>query len=43
MAFVPCNLVTIQVGCLSANVYPKVEPNMPTFEHAHAFEVIKSA
>ncbi len=43
MAFVPCDLVTIQVGRLSANVYPKVEPNMPTFEHANAFQVIKSA
>ncbi len=42
MAFVPCNLVTIQVSRLSANVYPKVEPNMPTFERVHTFQVIKS-
>jgi hypothetical protein len=31
-----------QVGRLSANVYPKVEPNIPTFERAHTFQVIKS-
>jgi hypothetical protein len=42
MAFAPRDLVTIQVGRLSANVYPKVEPIMPTFERAHAFQVIKS-
>ncbi len=43
MAFVPCDLATIQVGCLSANVYPKVEPGMPNFECAHTFQVIKSS
>ncbi len=42
MSFIPRDLVTIQVGCLSANVYPKVEPGMPNFECAHAFQVIKS-
>jgi hypothetical protein len=42
MAFVPCDLVTIQVGRLSANVYPKNKPGIPNFERAHAFQVIKS-
>jgi hypothetical protein len=45
MAFIPHDLVTIQVGCLSTNVYPKVKvvSGMPNFECAHAFQVIKSA
>jgi hypothetical protein len=43
MLFVPKDLVTIQVGCLLACVYPKIEPSMPVFEHAHAFQVAKSA
>jgi hypothetical protein len=42
-AFVPRKLVTIQVGCLSASMYPKVEPTMPIYELAHAYQVIKSA
>jgi hypothetical protein len=41
--FVPKDCVTIQVGRLSASVYPKVESSMPVFEHAHAFQVTKSA
>jgi hypothetical protein len=43
IAFVPKELVTIQVGCMSASVYPKVEPTMPIYELAHAYQVIKSA
>jgi hypothetical protein len=43
MTFVPRNLVSIQVGCLSASVYPKIEPSMPVFECVHAFQVITSA
>ena len=43
MAFVPRDLVSIQVGHLYASVYPKVKPTMPIHEHAHAFQVIKSA
>jgi hypothetical protein len=43
MAFVPRDLVTIQVGCTYASVYPNVEPTMPIHERAHAFQVIKSA
>jgi hypothetical protein len=42
MTFVPCKLVTIQVGCLSALVYPKIGPGMPVFECVHAFQVVKS-
>jgi hypothetical protein len=42
MSFVPCNLVKVQVGCLLASVYPKIEPSMPVFERAHAFQVIKN-
>ncbi len=43
MRFVPRELVTIQVSCLSASVYPKIDSNMPIFEHAHAFQVVKNA
>jgi hypothetical protein len=43
MLFVPKYLVTIQVGHLLASVYPKVEPSLPVFECAHAFQVAKSA
>jgi hypothetical protein len=42
MAFVPRDLVSIQVGRLYASVYPKVDPTMPIHERAHAFQVIKS-
>jgi hypothetical protein len=43
MPFVPHILVTVQPGCLLASVYPKIEPSMPVFERAHAFQVVKSA
>jgi hypothetical protein len=43
MAFRPRDLVTMETGCLSANVYPKVELGMPNFESALTFQVIKSA
>jgi len=43
MAFVPRDLVSIQVGRLYASVYPKVEPTMPIHERAHVLQVIKSA
>jgi hypothetical protein len=43
MTFVPRNLVPIQVGRLSASVYPKIEPSMPVFECVHAFQLVKSA
>jgi hypothetical protein len=42
MAFVPCDLVTIQVGRTYASVYLKVELTMPIHERAHTFQVIKS-
>ena len=32
MSFVPRNLVSIQVGGYSANVYPKIDAMMPIFE-----------
>jgi hypothetical protein len=41
--FVPKELVSIQVGRMFASVYPKVEPTMPIYELAHAYQVIKSA
>ncbi len=43
MSFVPKDLVTVQVGRLSASLYPKIEPSMPVFERAHAFQVAESA
>jgi len=43
MAFVPRDLLTIQVGQYSAAVYPKVESSMPVYKHAHAFQVARTA
>jgi hypothetical protein len=43
MMFVPRELVTIQVGCLSASVYPKINSSMPIFKRTHAFQVVKNA
>ena len=43
MSFVPLDLVSIQVGRYSANVYPKIDATMPIFERAHAFQVARSA
>ncbi len=31
------------MGHLSANIYPKIKLGIPSFECAHAFQVIKSA
>ena len=42
-AFIPRDLVTIQVGRYSAAVYPKVESSMPVYERAHAFQVARTA
>ena len=42
-SFVPRDLVSIQVGHYSANVYPKIDATMPIFERAHAFQVARSA
>jgi len=42
-AFIPRDLVMIQVGCYSAAVYPKVEPSMPVYERDHAFQVARTA
>ena len=43
MAFVPRDLVMIQVGRHLASVYPKVESSMPVYKHAHAFQVARTA
>jgi hypothetical protein len=43
MAFVPRELVTIQVRRMSTIVYPKIEPTMPIHELVHVYQVIKSA
>jgi hypothetical protein len=43
MTFVPQELITIQVGHLSASVYPKIDSNIPIFERAHTFQVVKNA
>jgi hypothetical protein len=43
MTFVLLGLVMIQFKRLSALVNPKINPGMPAFEHAHAFQVVKSA
>jgi hypothetical protein len=42
-AFLPKELVSIQVGRMSASMYPKVEPTMPIYKLAHTYQVIKSA
>jgi hypothetical protein len=41
-AFVPQDLVTIQVGQYLATVYPNVEPSMPVYECIHAFQVART-
>jgi len=43
MTFVPLQLVQIQIGKVTVYVYPVVTPNMPIFERAHAFQVVKTA
>ena len=43
MTFVPRALVVVQVGRLQVSLYPVIEPSMPVFERAHAFQVAKSA
>jgi hypothetical protein len=43
MTFVPLQLVQIQIGKVTVYVYPDVTPNMPIFERAHAFQVVKTA
>ncbi len=43
VSFVPKDLVLVQIERLSASLYPKIKPSMPVFEHAHAFQVAKSA
>lgn len=43
MTFVPRPLVVVQVGRLQVSLYPVVDPSMPVFERAHAFQVVKSA
>jgi hypothetical protein len=42
MTFVLQELVTTQVGDLSASVYPKINSSMPIFERAHTFQVVKN-
>jgi hypothetical protein len=43
MSFIPCDLVSVMVGCHSTNVYPKVEAKMPIYEHTFTYQVAKSA
>ena len=43
MTFVPLQLIQIQIGKATVYVYPVVTPNMPIFERAHAFQVVKTA
>jgi len=43
MTFVPRPLVVVQVGRLQVSLYPVVDPSMPVFERAHAFQAAKSA
>jgi hypothetical protein len=42
MSYVPKDLILVQIGRFSASLYPKIEPSMPVFERAHAFQVAKS-
>ena len=43
MAFVPQDLVMIEVSRYSASVYPKVESSMPVYQRTHAFQVAQTA
>ncbi len=41
--FAPCALVPVSVGRATVNLYPVINPGMPVEEHAHAFQVNKTA
>lgn len=42
-AFTPKETVSISIGSLTANVYPRIDPLMSIAERAHAFHVTRSA
>jgi hypothetical protein len=43
VGFVPQVLIPVSVGLYQANLYPKLNPGAPVHEHAHAFQICKSA
>jgi hypothetical protein len=43
VGFVPQQLVSVLVGRYQLNLYPKLTPGALVMEHAHAFQICKSA
>ncbi len=43
LGFIPKQLVPVSVGCYQVNLYPKLSPSASVIEHAHAFQICKSA
>jgi hypothetical protein len=43
MGFTPLDLVDITIGRVTAKVYPKITPTMQIFDHAHAWQINKTA
>jgi hypothetical protein len=43
MGFAPLDLVDVPVGRSTCKLYPKLTASMPVYEHAHAFQVNKTA
>ena len=41
--FIPCALVPMNVGRLTVNLYPIIDPSMATHERAHAHHINKTA
>ena len=43
MGFVSLDLIDVNVGRTTVKLYPKVGPAMQIWEHAHAYQIIKTA
>jgi hypothetical protein len=43
MSFAPKTLVLVSVGCTTMNLYPVIDTTMLVHEHAHAFQINKTA
>ncbi len=43
MGFTPLDLVDVHVGRTTVKLYPKIGPAMQIWEHAHAYQINKTA
>jgi hypothetical protein len=41
--FAPCTLVSVSVGRTLVNLYQVIDPDMPVKEHAHTYQINKTA